>query len=101
MVRAAQPHHPGHEGGGPRGVALALGSPPHPGNLPVSAGVCCAYSMEEAPGRRTQRMTRLGWLLLSVSWAVLTYWTIWCFVKIWRAPFAPAEDETDQLDRRS
>lgn len=46
-------------------------------------------------------MTRLGWLLLSVSWAVLTYWTIWCFVKIWRAPFAPEEDETDQLDRRS
>ena len=43
-------------------------------------------------------MTRLGWVVLSVSWVVLTYWTIWCFVKIWRAPFTSAENERDQPD---
>ena len=43
-------------------------------------------------------MTPLGWVFLSVSWAVLTYWTIWCLVKIWHAPFVPEEDEHDQRD---
>ena len=36
-------------------------------------------------------MTPLGWLFLTASWAVLTYVTVWCFVKIWQAPFQPEE----------
>ena len=36
-------------------------------------------------------MTPLGWLFLTTSWAVLTYVTVWCFVKIWQAPFQPEE----------
>lgn len=38
-------------------------------------------------------MTPLGWLFLTVSWTVLTYCTIWCFVKIWQAPFQPEEGQ--------
>jgi hypothetical protein len=34
-------------------------------------------------------MTPLGWLFLTVSWAILTACTVWCFVKIWQAPFQP------------
>ena len=33
-------------------------------------------------------MTLLGWIFLSVSWIVLTYFTVWCFVKIFKAPFS-------------
>jgi len=36
-------------------------------------------------------MTLWGWMFLSVSWAVLTYWTVWCVVKIWHAPFPSDE----------
>jgi hypothetical protein len=36
-------------------------------------------------------MTLLGWLFLTVSWTVLTSFTVWCFVKIWQAPFQPEE----------
>jgi hypothetical protein len=36
-------------------------------------------------------MTPLGWLFLTGSWAALTACTIWCFVKIWQAPFRPEE----------
>ncbi len=36
-------------------------------------------------------MTPLGWLFLIASWAVLTAVTVWCFVKIWQAPFQPEE----------
>jgi hypothetical protein len=39
-------------------------------------------------------MTPLGWVFLAVSWAVLTYFTGWCFVKILRAPFEPRPPET-------
>ena len=41
-------------------------------------------------------MTPLGWLFLTISWAVLTYVTIWCFVKIWQAPVQP-EEQSDVL----
>jgi len=37
-------------------------------------------------------MTLLGWLFLTTTWAVLTYVTVWCFVKIWQAPFQPEEN---------
>jgi hypothetical protein len=40
-------------------------------------------------------MTPLGWLFLTVSWTVLTCVTVWCFVKIWQAPFQP-EDKQPQ-----
>lgn len=36
-------------------------------------------------------MTLLGWVFLSVSWVVLTYLTVWCFVQIWHAPFTSEE----------
>ena len=36
-------------------------------------------------------MTSLGWLFLTASWAVLSAVTVWCFVKIWQAPFQPEE----------
>ncbi len=32
-------------------------------------------------------MTPLGWLFLIASWAALTACTVWCFAKIWHAPF--------------
>jgi hypothetical protein len=38
-------------------------------------------------------MTPLGWLFLTTSWAVLTVVTVWCFVKIWQAPFKPEEGQ--------
>jgi hypothetical protein len=46
-------------------------------------------------------MTPLGWLFLTASWAVLTYVTVWCFVKIWRAPFQPEEGQREvrSIDR--
>jgi hypothetical protein len=33
-------------------------------------------------------MTLLGWLFHGVR-TVLTSFTVWCFVKIWQAPFQP------------
>jgi hypothetical protein len=39
-------------------------------------------------------MTPLGWPFLTTSWAVLTYVTVWCFVKIWQAPFQPEERQS-------
>jgi hypothetical protein len=36
-------------------------------------------------------MRPLGWLFLTASWAVLTYVTVWCFVKILQAPFQSEE----------
>jgi hypothetical protein len=32
-------------------------------------------------------MTPWGWVFLCVSWGVLTAVTVWCFVKIFTAPF--------------
>jgi hypothetical protein len=32
-------------------------------------------------------MTPSGWVFLCVSWGVLTAVTVWCFVKIFKAPF--------------
>jgi hypothetical protein len=50
-------------------------------------------------------MTPLGWLFLTVSWAVLTSVTVWCFVKLWQAPFQPEERQPqatlDSLPRSS
>jgi hypothetical protein len=37
-------------------------------------------------------VTPLGWLFLTVSWAGLSVVTLWCFVKIWQAPFDSQED---------
>lgn len=36
-------------------------------------------------------MTPWGWVFLSVSWGVLTVVTVWCFVKIFKAPFTSEE----------
>jgi hypothetical protein len=38
-------------------------------------------------------MKPLGWAFLIVSWSVLTYFTVWCFVKIFTTPFEPDNDE--------
>jgi hypothetical protein len=32
-------------------------------------------------------MNGLGWVFLVVSWGVLTYFTVWCFIRIFTAPF--------------
>ena len=32
-------------------------------------------------------MTPLGWVFLIISWGLLTYFTVWCFIKIFKAPF--------------
>ena len=31
-------------------------------------------------------MTKLGWLFLLLSWGILSYFTYWCFKKIFGAP---------------
>jgi hypothetical protein len=36
-------------------------------------------------------MTLWGWVFLGVSWGVLTAVTVWCFVKIFKAPFTSDE----------
>jgi hypothetical protein len=36
-------------------------------------------------------MTLWGWVFLGVSWGLLTTVTVWCFVKIFTAPFTPEE----------
>jgi hypothetical protein len=32
-------------------------------------------------------MTLMGWVFLVVSWSVLSYFTVWCMVKILKKPF--------------
>ena len=39
-------------------------------------------------------MTLFGWLVLTTSWAVLTAVTVWCFIKIWQAPFQPEQRQS-------
>jgi SNF family Na+-dependent transporter len=46
-------------------------------------------SLQARSRARRRSMTPLGWLFLTTSWAVLTFVTVWCFVKIWQAPFQP------------
>jgi hypothetical protein len=38
-------------------------------------------------------MKPLGWVFLLVSWVSLTYYTAWCFYKVFTAPFDRDEEE--------
>ncbi len=42
-------------------------------------------------------MKPLGWVFLIVAWGGLSYWTVWCLIKIWVAPFDSDRGETEEI----
>ncbi len=42
-------------------------------------------------------MKPLGWVFLIVAWAGLSYWTVWCLIKVFTAPFDEDEEQREEI----